>query len=146
MDWDWPVFWDKFGIFADIVGVVSFGISIPTFLAAHGARKAIIQHDEVKQYRDEIQYHIDTLKGWLQIISSGDDYGIELLTDIYQTLDTLTIQYSSVVKPFSKKIKQLQSTINEACEKSTIIGYNRRIIQKQLNIVIQHLEKEKKSI
>lgn len=138
-------FWEIFGIGADILGVVSFGISIPTLLAAHGAKKALVEYKNTKRYDAEIEDHICLLKSLRETISNGDAYGENVLIDLYRELDAILIHFAPVVKPFAKHINRLKSTVNKTFQElGRDPNYNKRNIVLELNSTIERLEKVKK--
>lgn len=139
--------WNWFGRIADVIGVISFIISIPTLIFAKTAKKAIQEHDDIKEYKDEIDEHIDSLVGLYESMEKDEIYNRSILTALQKELDTLTIQYTSVIKPFKNKINKLLGKIKTALINiDTDKTYNKSNVTRLLNQVIEHLKKVKKSI
>lgn len=139
-------FWGIISKFADSLGILSFIISIPTFFFAKNTRKAIQSHDDKKQYQQEINNHISEMKIHHESISNNDVYNEAILNILLSEMDTLLIQYPTVVKSFKKDIKNLQKLISKALDNiRTSPEFNRNKIARKLNEVIQRLEKEEKS-
>lgn len=133
------------GTIADITALLSFIISIFTFRAAHGAKKAVTEYKNVRRYDEEIDVHIEKLEGLHETISNGDAYGEKILKDVYNELETVLIQFKQIVKPFSKKIQKLQTIIDKTyCQLNTDHNFNKRKIDVELNRVIEHLKKMEK--
>ena len=140
-------FWDALDKSADVLGIVSFAFSLPTFFIAHGTKKAIQEHNDIKEYRVEINVHIESLEGLYESMEKDEIYNRSILTALQKELDTLTIQYASVIKPFKNKINKLLSKIKTALTNiDTDKTYNKSNVTRLLNQVIEHLKKVKKSI
>lgn len=138
--------WESVGKIADVVGVLSFIISIPTYLFAKSTKKAIQSYNDKKQYQSEIKERIDEMKVHYQSISNNDVYNEDILNTVLNEMDALLIQYPTVVKSFKKDIKALQKLIPKTVNNlKTAPDYNRNKIARKLNAVIQRLEKEEKS-
>lgn len=139
--------WDIFGKIADVVGILSFLVAIPTYFTARGTRKAIQYHDDKKQYKREIKMHISTLKANYESIHNNDVYNESILNNVLQELDRIQINYPTVVKPFKKEFKQLEKKINQTLLKlPSDSDFNRTKISRQLNKIIERLDKEEKTI
>ena len=139
-------FWDIVSKFADSLGILSFVISIPTLIFAKSTRKAIQSHDDKKQYQQEIKKHINEMKINHESIANNDVYNEAILNTVLSEMDTLLIQYPTVVKSFKKDIKALQKLVSKALDNlKTSPDYNRSKVARKLNEVIQRLEKEEKS-
>ena len=138
--------WGFVSKIADSVGILSFIISIPTLIFAKSTRKAIQSHDDKKQYQQEIENHINEMRIHYQSISNNDVYNEEILNTLLNEMDTLLIQYPTVVKTFKKDIKELQKLISKTQDNiKSDSNFNRNKIARKLNAVIQRLEKEEKS-
>ncbi len=132
---------------ADVTGIISFAISIPTLILAKGTRKAIKEHDDAKEYQIEIDTHIKDLENLSTSIEKDDVYNVQLLRSLQKILDTINIQYSSVVKPFKRKISKLLKCISQALQLvEHNPNYNKAKVIRLLEQVIQHLKKVKKSL
>ena len=139
-------FWDIVSKFADSLGILSFVISIPTLIFAKSTRKAIQSHDDKKQYQQEIKKHINEMKINHESIANNDVYNEAILNTVLSEMDTLLIQYPTVVKAFKKDIKALQKLVSKALDNlNASPDFNRNKIARKLNEVIQRLEKEEKS-
>ena len=141
------MFWDIFSKIADVIGVLSFLIAIPTYFIAKSTRKAIRDHDDKKQYKTEIRAHINTLQADYESIFNHDIYNERILNNVLQELDRIQINYPSVVKPFKNEFSKLEKNINQTLLKlSSDANFNRTNISRQLNKIIERLDKEEKSI
>lgn len=139
-------FWGIVSRFADSFGILSFFISIPTLVFAKSTRKAIQSHDDKKQYQQEIENHINEMRIHYQSIANNDVYNEEILNTLLNEMDTLLIQYPTVVKSFKKDIKELQKLISITQDNiKSDSNFNRNKIARKLNTVIQRLQKEEKS-
>lgn len=139
--------WDSFSKIADVIGVVSFFVAVPTYLNARRTRKAIQYHDDKKQYKTEIKTHISILRANYENIHNNDIYNDCILNDILQELDRIKINYASVVKAFNREFSKLEKRINKTIPKLSVDpGFNRTRISRQLNKIIELLDKEEKTI
>lgn len=145
---DWTPVWDILDKLADALGVVSFIISIPTLVFAKSTKKAIQEHDDIKEYKDEIDGHIKELSNIYTTLKNGDIYNEKLLRTLQSEIDAIQIQYKSVLKPFNREIKNLLSKIESAIKNITPENsdYNKNSITRSLNKIIEHLKKVKKGI
>ena len=144
---DLDTFWTGYGRFADIIAPLSLGIGIWTLFTAHGAKKAVKARNDSEQYSQEIDMHIQKLESIYKSVHDDQLYNENVLIDISNTLDTLTIQYKTVVKSFHRVIVETQKLIDDASENITKSpDYNKNKLTKQLNKVIQHLKKAKKEL
>lgn len=139
--------WDIFSKIADVVGVLSFLFAMPTYFIAKSTQKAIRDHDDKKQYKDEIKSHIDTLKADYESIFNNDIYNERILNNVLQELDRIRINYPSVLKPFKSEFGKLEKIIKQTILKlPSDPNFNRTNTARQLNKIIERLEKEEKSI
>ena len=140
-------FWDVFGIIADGVGLISFAFSLPTFFIAQSTKKAIESHVEKKEFSENIDETIRELRSYYNLIADEKVYDEEILNSIIKTIDAIKINYSSVLKPYKKDINKLKNMCESAVthlEKHP--DYNRRDVEKKMNIVINELEKGKRRV
>ena len=141
------MFWKTFSKVADIIGIISFLVGIRTYFIAKGTQKAIRDHDDKKQYKTEIKAHIKTLKADYESIFNNDIYNERILNNVLQELDRIRINYPSVVKPFENEFSKLEKLINKTLLNLTSdTNFNRTNISRQLNKVIERLDKEEKII
>lgn len=139
--------WEIFGRFADIIGLISFAFSLPTYFIAKGTRKAIESHVEKKEFAENIDESIRELKSYYSLIADEKIYDEEILNSIIKTIDSIKINYSSVLKPYHRDINKLKSMCDSAIlHLDRNANYNRREIEKKMNIVITELEKGKRRI
>lgn len=131
--------WETFGRAADIIGVLSFIISLPTLFIAQSTKKAIKKHDDIKEYKVEIDKHIISLEGYLTTIEVDDIYNEKILDALYKEMDSLLIQYESVVKPYRRKLNKIKKFADEATKQianNPQSRYNKTKLIRLLNQVV----------
>ncbi len=136
---DWTPVWDFLDKLADVLGIVSFIIAIPTLVNTHKAKSAIIE------YVVEIDKIIYNIKQIAERINSSKTADEQDLKAIYNALEELHIFYGPIVKKFKDKIFDSQELI-----KSMLLdGYSNSYHNKTrlillLSQITTRLEKMKK--
>lgn len=139
--------WEWFGRIADILGFISFGISLPTLFIAQSTKAAVETHVEKNEYAEKGEELIDNLEILYLLIIEDNYYEEKTLKSIVEILDKIKVNYKIVLKPYYKDIKKLKKLSDSAIPHLTKSpNYNRRKIEKQINIVITELKKGKRRI
>lgn len=136
------VYWNILSHIADILGVIAAVISLLTYLATRKIRKAIVSHDEIKHYREEINEILSKLISLHSSMKEDNLYNEKILTQVAEELTAIRIQYSSVVKGFSKDINKLEVMIYNICIPGLSSNSNRKVCIRKFGEIIERLKKE----
>ena len=138
--------WTTFGIIADIIGVISFIISIPALITAKNAKKALREYKSKLRFDAEIDTRIQSLDVLQNSISKDDQYDANILKNVYKELDTILIHHKEAIPPSdAKMINRLMSDVYSSLSKIMYTpDYNKQTIELRLNSAIETLKRIKK--
>lgn len=143
MDWSQP--WTWFTLVAGLASIVSLGFTIPTFVAAQQTQKAIQKHDDTREFREEIEGYIKQLEGIHNSMKKDSLFNRAVVENIVEIIDTILIQYETVVNPFISSINELKQYLEESLERiESTPDYNQNNIKRALHVVIEQLKKARK--
>lgn len=141
-----PSFIEILGVTADVVGVVSFLISIPTLVLASGIKRSILKYVEKNDYIRDIDNQLTELQASYEMLLEDDEkYGQNFLDLLVSKLEVFPIRYEAILS--KKVIKQVNTLIKQIEEKTKTNFSNKKYKQdcaRQLHQIILTLEKEKK--
>ena len=107
--------WDTLSRFADIIGIVSFVITLLTFLIARRVSKKVVHLKEIDDFHSQRQMIIDRLNGFISSITEDhlhkSDSSGTLALNIRLTLTDVETRYTHLSKRVRKNIKQLRSLL-----------------------------------
>lgn len=131
---------------ADVLGILSFLISIPTFFTALGIRKKMMIHVEKTDYLQEIDTQVQNLYSYYDTITKdGVLYNKIILDKVDVSLDDLIIAYETILpKELVSKMKKLRNHIKNKCMKDLSDKNAKSECARQLHTIASKLAKEKK--
>ena len=131
---------------ADVVGIVSFLISIPTLVLASGIKRSILKYVEKNDYLRDIDNQLTELQASYETLLDNDvKYDQSFLDLLVSKLEVFPIRYEAILS--KKVIQQVNTLIKHIEEKSKARLSDKKYKQEcasQLHRLILTLEKEKK--
>lgn len=138
-------FWDVISNIANVLGILSFGVSIITLFIAGGIKRSMMAHVESTDYRKEIQEHIAYFESCRELMvedkSSIETYYGKLVA----RLDVIKTAYETILSPkLIKKINSLTKQIETSMSNKSQHATRNQI--SQLAYIITELKKKEKMI
>ena len=135
------IMWDVVSKGADIVGIISLGISLVTLLNTGKIRSSMIAHVETSEYRKEIDEQIGDLEVFRDILIKGEGLNSQVFLKLITQLENIRISYVTILPTkLLKRIATLYEHIStnlydvvtpyekkhlEKCNMNKISFYNR---------------------
>ena len=134
---------------ADIVGFISFGISVVTLVNTRKIRSSMIAHVETSEYRKEIDEQIGELEAFRDILVEGNGLDSQFFLQLMVQLRDICISYETILPP---KLTKKMTGLNEHTKNNLYSGvtpYRKKDLEKCIRLlveIISELKKEKKII
>ena len=136
---------DIISIVADFAGIISFIISICTFVVALRIRRRMLIRVEKASFFNEIDGQVANLLSYYETITTDNVYNSDLLVKIEVDLEDILIAYSCIIpKEVIAQIKKLRNLIKNKCQVNIHDRNARTECVKQLHSISSKLAKEKK--
>jgi len=134
---------------ADIVGFISFGISVVTLVNTRKIRSSMVAHVETSEYRKEIDEQIGELEAFRDILVEGNGLDSQFFLQLMVQLRDICISYETILPP---KLTKKMTGLNEHTKNNLYSGvtpYRKKDLEKCISMlveIISELKKEKKII
>lgn len=130
---------------ADVLGIISFFISIFTYITTLNIKKKMVAHVEKTDYLNDIDNQVKNLNSYYHTIVDDDVYNSTLLSKIDADLDDLQVLYSLILpKDLLSCIKKLRKNIENDYHGNLNSTKAKRTCARQLHTIASKLAKEKK--
>ena len=132
---------------ADIVGFISFGISVVTLVNTRKIRSSMVAHVETSEYRKEIDEQIGELEAFRDILVEGNGLDSQFFLQLMVQLRDICISYETILPP---KLTKKMTGLNEHTKNNLYSGvtpYRKKDLEKCISMlveIISELKKEKK--
>ena len=134
---------------ADIVGFISFGISVVTLVNTRKIRSSMVAHVETSEFRKEIDEQIGELEAFRDILVEGNGLDSQFFLQLMVQLRDICISYETILPP---KLTKKMTGLNEHTKNNLYSGvtpYRKKDLEKCISMlveIISELKKEKKII
>lgn len=138
-------FWLWFGRVADILGVISFVISIITLFVTAGIKKAQRQQVEKSDYSVDIENQLETLKAYHDLAAKSDKFDDSLALELQENLICIETYYETLLpKKLKSDIKGLKNYLENSMGKPPYSKGVCKELAKRLTLIMARLKKVKK--
>ena len=138
-------FWLWFGRGADILGAISFVISVITLFVTAGIKKAQRHQVEKTDYSEDIDNQIETLHAIHDFLLLKDAADSSVLLELEETLINIEIYYETLLpKKLKTEIKGLKNYMSNNLGKCPYSDNSLKELARRLTIVMAQLRKVKK--
>ncbi len=143
------IMWDVVSKGADIVGIISLGISLVTLLNTGKIRSSMIAHVETSEYRKEIDEQIGDLEVFRDILIKGEGLNSQVFLKLITQLENIRISYVTILP--TKLLKRI-ATLYEHISTNlydVVTPYEKKHLEKCVKLlveIISELKKEKNVI
>lgn len=145
------VTWDVVSKGADVVGIISLGISLVTLLNTRKIRSSMIAHVETSEYRKEIDEQIEELEVFRDLLVKDEGEGLnsQFFLKLITQLENIRISYVTILP--NRLLKRI-ATLYEHIRTNLYIAatpYEKKHLEKCIKLlveIISELKKEKKVI
>lgn len=143
------VIWDVVSKGADVVGIISLGISLVTLLNTRKIRSSMIAHVETSEYRKEIDEQIGELEVFRDLLVKGEGLNSQFFLKLITQLENIRISYVTILP--TKLLKRIATLYEHIRTNLYIVAtpYEKKHLEKCIKLLVEilsELKKEKKVI
>lgn len=142
---DFANFWLWFGRTADILGTISFVISVITLFVTAGIKKAQRHQVEKTDYSMDIDNQIENLKAFHDLVVLKDGFDSSLVLELEEAFIHIEIYYETLLpKKLKAEIKGLKNFIKNNLGTYPYSDGALKELARRLTMIMAQLKKVKK--